>query len=322
MTAKDIYRHFAATEPSLPIFSRDWWLDATAGPDGWNVSLVKQDQRVVGAMPYTWHKRFGMKLIGQPALTQKLGPWIRPAVGKQAKRLNNERAIMQELIDQLPEFDHFNQNWHYGCTNWMPFCWNGFKQSTNYTYVLDKLDNTDALWSGFSNNTRAECNKATGRYKLTIRDDLSLDALLALNRMTFARQGMEVPYSDDFVHRLDEACAKRACRKYFLAVDADGRHHAGNYIVWDENSAYGLINGADPALRGSGAASLCMWEVIKYSAGVTKRFDFTGSMLQPIERFFRGFGATQVPYFHVSKTTSVLLQLRHGMLAVLKTVEH
>jgi lipid II:glycine glycyltransferase (peptidoglycan interpeptide bridge formation enzyme) len=200
----------------------------------------------------------------------------------------------------------------------MPFFWNGFDQTTRYTYVLNGLEKTEQLWSGFNNTTRAECKKASSRFKLTVRDDLPLDALLALNRMTFARQGMSVPYSDAFVRRLDAACAERGCRKFLIAVDSEGRPHAGNYIVWDENSAYGLINGADPALRTSGASSLCMWEMIKYAGNVTQRFDFTGSMLQPIERFLRGFGAIQMPYFNISKTPSKILQIRQHLLSALK----
>jgi hypothetical protein len=317
MSTKEIYREFSRSEPSIPIFSRDWWLDATAGPEGWNVALVKKACQVVATMPYVLRRRYSLKVLGQPALTQKLGPWIRRGNGKTPTRLNNERAIMQALIDQLPAFDYFSQNWHYGLTNWMPFSWNGFDQTTRYTYVLNGLEKTEQLWSGFNNTTRAECKKASSRFKLTVRDDLPLDALLALNRMTFARQGMSVPYSDAFVRRLDAACAERGCRKFLIAVDSEGRPHAGNYIVWDENSAYGLINGADPALRTSGASSLCMWEMIKYAGNVTQRFDFTGSMLQPIERFLRGFGAIQMPYFNISKTPSKILQIRQHLLSAL-----
>jgi phosphatidate phosphatase APP1 len=37
-------------------------------------------------------------------------------------------------------------------------------------------------------------------------------------------------------------------------------------------------------------------------------FDFEGSMIEPIERFFRGFGAVQTPYFHVSRSSSKLFK--------------
>jgi lipid II:glycine glycyltransferase (peptidoglycan interpeptide bridge formation enzyme) len=316
---KEEYREFAGSEPSLPLFSRDWWLDATAGPDTWGVALVKKAGQMAACMPYMINRRCWMKVLCQPALTQKLGPWVRASDGKPAARLANEKELMQALIDQLPRFDYFTQNWHYGCTNWLPFAWNGFEQTTRYTYMLSELKDTEKVWSGFQHNIRSECKKASNRFGLRIRDDLGIDAFLALNRMTFSRQRMHLPYSDAFVRRLDAACAERGCRKFFIAVDPEGRHHAGLYIVWDEYSSYGLMIGSDPSLRTSGAVSLCFWEAIRHAALVTQRFDFGGSMLQPIERFFRSFGAAQVPYFNIRKTPSRLLRGRESLLSVIRS---
>jgi len=36
---------------------------------------------------------------------------------------------------------------------------------------------------------------------------------------------------------------------------------------------------------------------------VTDVFDFEGSMLPPVERYFRAFGARQTPYLRVSRTS-------------------
>jgi hypothetical protein len=318
MNEKEIYREFSMHEPSLPIFSRDWWLDATAGPENWNVALVRKGGEVVAAMPYVVRRRYGLKVLGQPPLTQKLGPWFRPGDSKPSTRLSHEKDLMQALIDQLPAFDYFNQNWHYNVRNWLPFCWNGFMQTTLYTYVLTELRDTEKLWAGFDNSIRTDCKKASNRFKLSVCDDLPLDAFLALNRMTYARQGIPVPYSDAFVRRVDAACSNRGCRKFFIAVDPKGRHHAGDYIVWDENSAYGLMTGSDPSLRNSGAISLCNWANIRHAAQVTKRLDFSGSMMEPVERFFRSFGATQVPYFNLTKTPSRLLRMRQGLLSLVR----
>ncbi|MNZ86002.1 hypothetical protein D3C78_1048120 [compost metagenome] len=94
----------------------------------------------------------------------------------------------------------------------------------------------------------------------------------------------------------------------FIAEDDQGRRHAGVYLIWDENSAYYLMGGGDPELRNSGATSLCMWEAIRFSATVTRRFDFEGSMLEPVEHFFRAFGAIQQPFSCASKTPSRLLR--------------
>jgi hypothetical protein len=317
MDSQAVFRDFSAREASLPIFSRAWWLDATAGPDCWNAAVVTRGGKVCAAMPYVVRRRYGMTVIGQPALTQKLGPWFLPAQGRHSTRLAHEKEMMQALIEQLPRFDHFSQNWHYGSSNWLPFSWNGFHQTTRYTYVLGELKVEKTMWTGMEDNTRNNCKKAVGRHGLRVRDDLPLDAFLELNRMTYQRQNLNVPYTDELVRRIDAACAERGCRKFLIAEDPDGRLHSGLYFVWDENSAYGLMAGSDPVLRNSGANSLCHWEAIKYAAGVTQRFDFAGSMMEPVERFFRGFGAVQLPYFNLTKTPSRMLRMRQGLLSVL-----
>lgn len=72
-TPKDKYRALCLNEASMPLFARDWWLDATAGPHDWDVAVVEKGGQVVAALPYSCKTRFGLKLLGQPALTPALG---------------------------------------------------------------------------------------------------------------------------------------------------------------------------------------------------------------------------------------------------------
>ena len=303
-SAVNKYRSLCTQEPTIPLFSQAWWLDATAGEGVWDVALVEKGGTIVAAMPYVTRQRYGFTLLGQPALTQTLGPWLRETEGKSSTRLAQHKDWLQALIAQLPPFAHFTQNWHWQMSNWLPFYWAGFQQTTRYTYILQELSDEQELWQGLQENIRREIKKAGNRLQLRVRDDLTVDDFLVLNRMTFARQNMALPYTEAFVHQLDQACAARQARKIFIAEDAQGRRHAGVYIVWDGNSAYYLMGGGDPELRNSGATSLCMWEAIKFAATVTQRFDFEGSMIEPVEKFFRAFGAQQTPYFTVSKTPS------------------
>jgi Acetyltransferase (GNAT) domain len=100
--------------------------------------------------------------------------------------------------------------------------------------------------------------------------------------MTYERQGMSMPYSAEQIRRLDAACSARGVRRILLAEGVDGTPHAAVYLVWDAESAYSLMSGNDPHLRSSGAISLLRWEAIKFASQVTRRFDFEGSMLQPV----------------------------------------
>jgi hypothetical protein len=309
---KDIYRQLCLSEPSIPIFSRDWWLDAVAGEENWNVSVVERGGEIVATLPYVFRRYCGFSVLTQPPLTQTLGPWIRSRSTKYSKKLSKEKDYMDELIAQLPSFDHFSQNWHHSQTNWLPFYWQGFNQTTRYTYRLRALQDDGVVWNGFSENIRGDIRKARDRFKLTVRTDLGIEEFLKLNVQVFERQGKRLPYSEELVQRLELACQSKGVRRIFIAEDELGRHHAGVYIIWDENSAYYLMGGGDPALRNSGATSLCLWEAIRFSATVTKSFDFEGSMIESVERFFRAFGGEQTPYLSVSKTPSRLLKIRHA----------
>lgn len=315
---KNKYRKLCIDEPSIPLFSQAWWLDAVCGAEKWDVVLVEKGENIIGTMPVYQKKKYGLNVLTHPPLTQTMGPWIRPSTAKYAKALGYQKDVSEALIDQLPEYGYFSQNWHYKNTNWLPFHWRGFKQTTRYTYILPDLKDEVKLWEGLDEKIRTEIRKATSRFDLVVRDDLPIEDFLKLNRMTFDRQGMALPYSQSFVKRLDEACAARGQRKIFIAVDKEGKNHAGVYIVWDSNTAYYLMGGGHPELRSSGATSLCMWKAIQHSATVTKEFNFEGSMIENVERFFRGFGAIQTPYFSVSKTPSRILRIRQALQTVLR----
>jgi hypothetical protein len=267
-------------------------------------------------MPYVLKKRHGLTLLTTPPLTKYLGPWLRESDAKYTNRLSRQKELMQELIDRLPPFDYFIQPFHYSVTNWLPFYWRGFEQTTNYTYVIEDLHDLESVWGATRENIRREVRKACK--KVAVHTGLSVTRFLDLNEMTFKRQGRPLPYTCELVERLDSACAMRDARKIFFAEDSHGRIHAAVYIVWDEESAYYLMGGADPELRNSGVMSLLIWEAIQFSAKVTKRFDFEGSMVESIERFFRAFGARQVPYFSVKKVSSRRLRAYLALQALLR----
>lgn len=314
-TPVDRYRIHCAENRSLPIFCQDWWLDAVA-PGAWNVVMVEQNGIVQASMPYVIQRRFGMRFIEQPALTQFMGPWLGERSGKEPKRLAAEKDLLNALIDQLPGYDSFRQNWHHSLTNWLPFYWRGFSQTTRYTYRLSDLTDLEKTWTAFSSNIRSDVRKAINRFGIRLREEPSLDDLLELTRKTFERQGKKMPYGADIVARLDTACGSRGQRHIFIAEDNQGRAHAGCYLVWDDSCAYYLIGGGDPDLRNSGATSFAIWEAIRFAAEVTTSFDFEGSMLEPVERFFRNFGATQTPYFSLTLINSKRLIAAHALRAM------
>jgi len=301
---KEKYRRFCREEALVPIFCMDWWLDAIAG-ENWGVCLIERNGRVIASLPYVYRRAYGMRYFYQPPLTQCLGPWIRELDAKEATKLANEIECLEGLMSQLPEFASFAQNWHFSQTNWLPFYWNGFRQSVKYTYRLEATQTPDSVWQCMRPNIRREIRKARQREKLTIVCDRRFDDFWKLNKHVFERQGLRTPYPKALVEAVEGKASQHACRRMFFAVDNKGCLHAAAFIVWDAHTAYYLMGGVDPLHRTSGAMSLCLWEAIKYSLSIGRNFDFEGSMIRSVERFFRGFGAVQVPYYRVWRGRSV-----------------
>ena len=164
------------------------------------------------------------------------------------------------------------------------------------------------LWNRLDGTVRTEIRKATDRYGLTAECNGSPETLLDLNQLVFDRQGMPVPYSRREAIALASACSRHAKLDVVIARDPDGRAHAGSLVVADDDCAYYLLGGADPDLRSSGAGYLTLWTAMQWSMGRAEVFDFEGSMRQSIERVFRLFGTTQVPYHSISRTPSRLLR--------------
>ncbi len=299
----------AMSETTNCIFQEPWWLDAVA-PDAWDAVEIERGGRIIARLPYLLKQRFGLRIISQPPLTQTLGPWLISSTAKYGKRLGQEKDLMEALISGLPRHDYFRQSFHYSITNWLPFYWKGFTQTTRYTYIIESLDDTDRLWGRLLANIKTDIRKA--RKSLEIARGLEIDHFIHLLKMTFSRQGMKLPYSEDLVKSIYQACQKRDAVEIFYAKDAKERVHGAAFIVWDQRSAYYLMSGSDPDLRNSGAMSFVMWEAILFAATVTKRFDFEGSMIQPVERFFRAFGAVQYPHFSVSRMNQRMSFLYHG----------
>jgi Acetyltransferase (GNAT) domain len=305
--------------PCAPaLFQEPWWLNAVA-PGRWDAVEVAEGGEIVGRLPFVRLRRFGLTVLGQPPLTQFLGPWVKPGIGQADDRLDREDEIIAGLIEALPPHDVFFQACHHSMTNCHAFHCHGFTQSNKYTYVIDELGDHDKIWAGFRENIRREIRKAERRIIVRAHEDI--ETVIALNRMTFERQGMSPGVSADLIRRLDAACKTRGVRRILVAEGADGAPHAMLYLVWDGTSAYYLMGGSDPSLRTSGAMSLLMWEAIKFAGQVTRRFDFEGSMLRPVERFFRAFGARQLGYAVLSRGATLqgrLALIAHELLSARK----
>ena len=306
MSAKARYHDFCRTAPDVPVFSQPWYLDACAEGGTWNVVLAEDNGRVVAALPYFCKQKGPFRYVTMPPFVKWLGPYLLPEFRGQ---LPKEHELLKQLLALLPEFAAFKQNFYPTATNWLPFYWEQYHQTTFYTYRLHRLRNLQGVEAGLGTGIRRDIRLA--RQKIRVVHDLPLDAFYRVNMLSFTRQSLPAPYSAAQFRRLDAALAAAGSRQLFFAVDEQGRVHSVAYLIWDTTTAYFLLAGDDPALRASGAGVLLAWECIRYASAVLNLdcFDFEGSMLPGVERIRVRFGAVQTPYFFIWKHNSRLFEL-------------
>jgi len=314
---REIYRGLCRSEPSIPLFSRDWWLDAVCGKDNWDVALEMRGDEVIGSLPFYRTRILGSSAITMPWLTQTMGPWVKPTTSnKLHKKVSHEMDITTSLIDKLPPFGYFEQRLDHTQTNWLPFYWKGFEQTTRYSHVIHDLTDLDRLWQECFHGIRKRIKKAQSQVEVIESGDVK--RLFELHSAVFERQGIKLPYSLDLIERIDRACREHGTGRLTLAVDGSGEVHSADYMIWTEDKAIGLMSGLNPKYRNDESYKLLTWDAIGFASTVAKKYDFGGSMLMRVEELNRSFGGVQVPYSDVTKVNAPHLLLMRSLKQLVK----
>jgi hypothetical protein len=303
MSAKESYREFTKTEDTLPIFSKSWWLDAVC-VDGldWDAIMVTDEDKNIASFPYCYKRnRLGPISIIMPGLTQTLGPYFKI---KENTKLSKIQGIKKELcysiIDQLPKFKYFDMKFHRSFTNWQPFYWKGFQQTTRYSSRIQKGQEEDQVFNGINKRLKVYIKKNENNMKIDVGKDIS--EIWNVNKDTFDRKETSIPYGLDFLKRMDSACQEQDCRKILISRNESGNIMAFVYLVWDSEDAYLLLGGRDPEYDKSNIKANLVWESIKIALSMGKNFDFEGSMMEGVQHNNSLFGCTVEPYSVISKS--------------------
>jgi hypothetical protein len=296
----DEYRQWdelVEASPQGSLFCRSWWLKVAA-PDIRVLGYFDRG-RLIAGIPLFFKKRLGVTFCAMPSLTQTWGVVIEPIEGKPVHQITRQLEILTIFARHLAGEQVFLQRFHPAIVNFLPFHWQGFRQVSRVTYVIEYLCDLDRVWAEMRENQRREIRKAEKRGIVVERCD---SEIVAQNlAKTYGRQGLQSPAKAHLLRLIHQAAQQNDAGECFAARDASGRVHAAAMLVWDRKRAYYLAGGGDPTLRTSGATALLLWKMMQFASGRSAVFDFEGSQIPAVERFFRAFGASQVWYHEISK---------------------
>lgn len=299
--SKKKYRELCEKE-DIPIFSQYYWMDAVCGEENWNVILIEEGGKIIASLPYFYIKENGKFKIQKALLTQNNGiKFYYPSDLKLSSKVSFENRAIEKVILELEklEISEYRQYYHYDFKNWLPFYWQGYKQTTRYTYIIENKESLNTIYENFDGNVRKHIKKA--QKSVIVKSDLDYKKFYELNKETYARQGIDIPYSFQIFEKIYKTLKERELVKSFYAEDEFGNIHSAVLYVLDKNSIYYLMSGSKMEFRNSQSLTLLIYEGIKLAHKLNKTFDFEGSMKKNIEKFFRQFGAEQKMYFDISK---------------------
>jgi lipid II:glycine glycyltransferase (peptidoglycan interpeptide bridge formation enzyme) len=209
---------------------------------------------------------------------------------------------MTEFVMKLP-FQIISFSFDTKVVDMQPFIWAGFKVIPNYTYELSLIDSEESLFANMSSDRRNAIKKAQ-KDGIFVTETKDFKLIHDLVKKTFDRQSKFLDF--EMVNKILNEFANSENAFAYVAYRNE-LPVAGTFCVKSGSKVYYLLGGYDNKNKHKGAGVLSLWEAILYA----KRngfsvFDFEGSMIQPIESYFRGFGGNIVPYYTVNRACFML----------------
>ena len=288
------------------IFHERWWLDiATQG--NWKLAVVKQNDEVIGEMPYAMQRTRLWRVSHLPPLTRTLGPVIKSVTGSEARQLHHELDVTGKLIEQLPDCDSFFQVLDPRIGDALAFALHGFTVSARYTFRIDRNTTADEAWKRLNSKTRNVIRSASR--ELTIVPDLTPSEFIAFYEANLAARSRTNAYGDVVMRELVNAFVQRKTGMLLGAYGQGGKLVAAIGLVWDHQTMYYLLSSRVQDAH-SGSISLLLWSGIGRALERKLTFDFDGFSSPSTFSFLNGFGATLTQRLGVERHGTVYLLMR------------
>lgn len=262
--------------------------------------IFDNDQKLVAAFYVYKTKMVGLTYYKNPPYTPHIGWCYKNKASNKANALTFDKNLISELADFISALKGglYTLALPHHLTDTQPFIWKKFKTVPNYTYHLDLRLSTDELLQNMAADKRNSLKKAEkdGIQTSFTTDYAEVERLIL---KTFSRKQKSI--DEVFVKKIlhDFATPENS---FAFVSSLNGTPISSAFCIFDKTTCYYLLGGYDNENKHQGAGVSSIWNAILHAkANGLTTFDFEGSMLPEVERFFRGFGGNLVPYYTINK---------------------
>lgn len=299
MNPKQQYHLFASTV-DLPLFFQPHWLDASQF--NWDVVFAESDA-YSAYWVYHYEQKSGLRFIRNAHLT----PYTGLCFVKQSDDVAVNQKLVDALLAQLPTFDVLELDLLPSIQT--QFTFDTMKVSMRRTNIIH-MNEMSEVYNQFKPSLKRQIRKADKTLHIIEADNIRL--FYKLHSLTFRKQQKEPAITPDVYQSYWDCCKQANCGRMFFIQDALQRPLASVILAYDNTTAYYLAGGSDAEFYQMGGMSGLMWYAIRESFRMNKQwFDFEGSMLPNIDRFFKNFSPEEIQYIHLEQINSLMYKMYH-----------
>ena len=262
--------------------------------------IFDEGDNLIGGFYLYKEKKFGLTIYRNPPFTPFIGPFVKIEAQNPVKITNKYRetlSLMAESLDKL-SCSIISVSLRRNIIDTLPFIWRKFKVVPGYTYILDLDRSLDDIYKNMTDERRNDIKKGV-KDELIVEKTNDYNIVKSLVIKTFLRQKKEI--NKEMINKILFDFANNN-NSFAFVTFKDKEPIAIVFCVHDKRTSYYLLGGYNFENKHHGAGPLALWESIRYSKEIgLKYFDFEGSMITQIEKYFRGFGGKLTPYYRINK---------------------
>ncbi len=263
--------------------------------------IYNKDSKLIGA--FHLYKSRTAKILNHyknPPFTPHCGLVFSNHSSNKSNQLSFDKSVLNalaEFFEKLP-YQLFTLAFPIGFMDMQAFIWKKFKVIPNYTYRLDLTQSVDELLKNLSGDKRNSINKSLkDAITVSLSDDLK--QVKTMVEKTYSRKAKTV--NEAILNSILFKFAN-AQNSFTYVAEIDKKPTALSFCIHDTTCAYYLLGGYDNLNKHQGAGVIALWNCILHAKNLgLKTFDFEGSMIPQVEKYFRGFGGDLIPYYTLNK---------------------
>lgn len=287
-------------------------MDAVCIKGDWDVALeLDPNGDLLGVLVYHIRKYRGLTLILQPPMTAYNGIFLfYPHGTKGHTKISYQNKTTMALMAQLPKVSLYYQQHHPSLNNWLSLYWNKFKQTTRYTYILNKTLGQEALYQKLKGSMRRSFKHTTAACTIETMNDF--DAFWPILKKSFDDRKKPVPYNKEVLRNLFTTFSKsqQLCVKVCKET-LTGNYLSGLVMFSDKITTYNVASFHYKNTGTKNSFQFLIWKSIFECQ--SDYFDLEGSMIKEVEFFLRAFGGTLTPHYKIHKVYNPLLKIALSM---------